>query len=81
MVEHPSADLLEVGLGTLSQTPGVHQEALGLGDHTAYSLRRIALRLQLRQLHGLLDQGKLVVGVVDGIVGRQADGLPFPAQQ
>ena len=83
MVVDPGAGLLEivVGVSVLGHGPGVPQLVLGLGDGAEYGAGRDPLGIDVCQLHGLLDDGALVVGVVDRIIRIQAQVLAVDAQQ
>jgi len=55
--------------------------AFGLGNQAAHGPGRKLLGIYVRQFHGLLDDCRLVVAVVDRVVGVQAHVVAVPTQQ
>ena len=69
-----------IHLGLPGQTHRIHQQTFGPGDNTLHRPGVMALGINLGLIHRFLDNGQLVVGVVNGVVGIQAHAIAVTAQ-
>ena len=80
----PAGQFLRIAviqLGLPAQGHRVHQQALGPGDEALHRPGSVALDVNVSQFHRLLDEAQLVVGVVNSVVGVEANPLAVAAEQ